>query len=336
MGTVSSGVDKPAPGSGREATTSVAHASKGQNVVSSSGVAAGKPTGAAGETVALILERAGRLAPLDALRYLTPLISVLGALHASNQAHGNLALELLRVTKGDDGALRLQILKGRKSSAPAPDANPKAALAGRMVLYSSPEQIQGATPSELDDMYAVGHLAYTLLVGEPYWADEADRLAFMALCKTILSGTPEAPSVRAMRRKNVRLPQDFDAWFVLITDRKHADRFPDITDAGIALTSVLSNPDLRELSRSVQFKFNFNPNVLDMPAQPPPPLEEPENLRRTALFTVIASVCIAVTVLFLLRWSNAHESAKTNSAPQPGTAPASGSSNADTTAPNRQ
>ncbi len=339
VGTVSSGVDKSAQQTGNEAVASTGDTSNAPSRVSSAPAGIGKPTGAPGETVATILQRAGRLAPLDALRYLTPLISVLGALHGSKQAHGNLALELLRVTKGEDGALRLQILKGRKTPVPAADASPKAALAGRMVAYSSPEQIQGATASEHDDMYAVGHLAYTLLVGEPYWADEMDRLAVMALCKTILGGAPEAPSVRAMRRKNVRLPQDFDAWFVLITDRKHSDRFADITDAGIALTSVLSNPDLRELSRSVQFKFNFNPNVLDMPAQPftppPAPPPEPENLRLTAVFTIVASVCVAIALISFLRWTHHQESVGTNPTAQRTAPSANGSSNIDAPTPNR-
>jgi serine/threonine-protein kinase len=288
---------------------------------------ASKRAGAAsdGETVDGIVQKSGRLSPLEALRYLTPLISVLGSLHATKQAHGALSLDVLRVTQGDDGALRLQLLKGRKTQPMVRDANPKTAVAGRMVLYSSPEQIQGATPSEFDDMYAVGLLAYTLLVGEPYWAEEVDRLGFMALCKTILNGLPEAPSVRATRRKAVRLPQDFDAWFVLVTDRKHPDRFQDITDAGIALTSVLSNPDVRELSRSVQFKFN--PNILDMPAPAPetPAPEvlapaEPENLRFTALFTVVASVSVALAIVLLLRWSNAHESATRQPSPAPSAA----------------
>lgn len=221
----------------------------------------------------------------------------------------------MRVAKGDDGAMRLQLLKGRKSQPTMRDANPKAAVTARMVLYSSPEQIQGAALCEFDDMYAIGLLAYTLLVGEPYWTEEADRLGFMAFCKTILGGFPEAPSKRAMRRKSIRLPGDFDAWFVLVTDRKHPDRFPDITDAGIALTSVLSHPDIRELSRSVQFKFN--PNILDLPAAVPAPPQEtpvvpliavvPDNLRFTALLTIVASMSIAVAVVLLLRWSNAHE-----------------------------
>lgn len=312
--TVSSGVDKPAKSNGSRTTESESRTKNGAEHVAAPAVTDTSP-GNAGETVESILQKSGRLAPLDALRYLTPLISVLGTLHSSQQAHGNLSPDVMRVTKGEDGAMRLQLLKGRKAQPTMREANPKAAVTARMVLYSSSEQIQGATPSEFDDMYAIGLLAYTLLVGEPYWIEEADRLGFMAFCKTILGGFPEAPSKRAMRRKSIRLPGDFDAWFVLVTDRKHPDRFPDITDAGIALTSVLSHPDIRELSRSVQFKFN--PNLLDLPAAlPAPPQEtpvappvspEPDNLRFTALLTIIASMSIAVAVVLLLRWSNAHE-----------------------------
>lgn len=253
-----------------------------------------------------VLRNAGRLSPRDALRYLTPLISVLEGLHTSGRSHGSLSLDLLRVTKGDDGAPRLRLLKGRTRKLTLQDASPKAALAGRMLLYSSPEQIQGAEACEFDDMYALGHMAYTLLVGEPYWIEEVDRLGFMALCNAIIGGVPEAPSVRAMRRKSIRLPHDFDAWFVLITTRKHPDHFRDITDAGIALTSVLSNPDIRELSRSVQFKFN--PNILESPSSAVP--APPENLRFTAVFTIVASISLAIAIVMLLRWTNAQESPK--------------------------
>lgn len=306
--TVSNGVDIPVAKDAQKPAAGT-DAKRGANLVTTPGMA----SGATVETLDSVLLKAGRLAPLDALRYLTPLMSVLGTLHAGHQAHGNLSLETLRVTKDAAGAMRLQILKTRRPLPTMRDANPKAALSARMVVYSSPEQIQGATPSEFDDMYAVGLLAYTLLVGEPYWAEELDSQAFMAFCKTILGGFPEAPSKRAMRRKSVRLPGDFDAWFVLVTDRKHPERFPDITDASIALTSVLSNPDIRELSRSVQFRFN--PNILDMPAAPPEPVAEtapipvpePENLRFTALFTIVASISVALAIVLLLRWSNAHE-----------------------------
>lgn len=303
--TVSKGVDKPAAPTGQDSASSAAPADAGSGIAPF--------TGMAPETLESLLQKAGRLSPLEALRYLTPLISVLGELHGAQQAHGALALDLVRVTKGADEALRLQLLKPRKSPPISRDTGPKTAVAGKMVLYSSPEQIQGSTPNEFDDMYAVGHMAYTLLVGEPYWADEADRLGFMAFCKTILAGLPEAPSVRAMRRKNIRLPHDFDAWFVLITDRKHSDHFPDITDAGIALTSVMSNPNIRELSRSVQFKFH--PGILDMPTAPQAPPAEPENLRFTAAFTIVASVCVALVIVLLLRWNNANEPSR-NTAPR--------------------
>lgn len=268
------------------------------------------------ETLETIVTKAGRLSPAEALRYLKPLVSILGDLHATHQAHGSLTPELVRVFKGNDGTLRLQILKSRISATPGPDANPKASLTGSMVLYSSPAQIQGSSPADTDDMYSIAHIAYMTLVGEPYWAEEVDKLGFMTFCKAIMGGLPEAPSVRAMRRKRIRLPQDFDAWFVLSTDRQHPDRFPDITDSGLALTSVLSNPDLRELSRSVQFKFN--PNILDMPAQPleaPPPA--PENLRLTAIFTIIVSLAFSIAIVLVLRWSIAKEHVAPSPSSQP-------------------
>ncbi len=307
---MSNGVDNSSTPPSPKAEGSGQSSSSGPGIVSTPNVVTNTALGIH-ETLETIVQKAGHLSPLEALRYLKPLISVLGDLHATHQAHGNLSPALVRVFKGDDGALRLQLLKSRSSHPPPADANAKASLTGRMVLYSSPAQIQGTQPAEADDTYSVAHIAYMALVGEPYWVEEADKLGFMIFCKAIMGGLPEAPSVRAMRRKRIRLPQDFDAWFVLSTDLQHPDRFPDITDSGLALMSVLSNPDLRELSRSVQFKFN--PNILDMPAQPaespPAPPAPQENLRLTAAFAIIASLAFGIAIILVLRWSIAKEQA---------------------------
>ena len=74
-------------------------------------------------------------------------------------------------------------------------------------IYMAPEQIRGeGTIGPRADVYALGHIAYTLLVGEAYWREEARRAGSMfAFFSRVVEGLPEAPSVRAARTRGVAL-----------------------------------------------------------------------------------------------------------------------------------
>ena len=92
------------------------------------------------------------------------------------------------------------------------------------------------------DRYALGMIAYTLLVGQPYWAEEARRganvFAFAVLAAT---GVKEAASARALR-VGARLPPAFDAWFATATAVDPTRRFPSAIVAVGALAEVLGVP----------------------------------------------------------------------------------------------
>jgi serine/threonine-protein kinase len=67
-------------------------------------------------------------------------------------------------------------------------------------------------------------LAYTILVGEPYWCEEASRSGtLVAFAMVVSRGPVESPVERAAQR-GVRLPAAFNDWFRRVTSSNESDR----------------------------------------------------------------------------------------------------------------
>jgi serine/threonine-protein kinase len=78
----------------------------------------------------------------------------------------------------------------------------------------SPEQIKGeGRIGTKADLHALGHVAFTMLVGVPYWAPERREVGgLIPFLMRVLRGNPEPASARAARL-GAALPATFDAWF---------------------------------------------------------------------------------------------------------------------------
>src|SRR4029079_7972862 len=91
--------------------------------------------------------------------------------------------------------------------------------------YMAPEQLEGGVPvGPRADLYALAHVAFTLLAGATYWSDEA-RAGLLPLFAKVLAGAREPATARAGRH-GVTLPEAFDAWFAKATAVDPAQRFP--------------------------------------------------------------------------------------------------------------
>ena len=78
-------------------------------------------------------------------------------------------------------------------------------------FYMAPEQFRGQRVSPATDIHALGMMAYTLLVGEAYWAGEKkEDYNLVPFAPSAASGPVEPASQRA-KRKGVVLPSTFDA-----------------------------------------------------------------------------------------------------------------------------
>lgn len=197
-----------------------------------------------GEELGALLKRSGPLSPELCVLYLWQVAVALDKTHAAGVVHRDLKPANLFVTHRDDGSPCLKILDfgiARKVSPTQTTTVPR--LLGTPV-YMAPEQIRGEKKiGPAADVHALGHTAYTLLVGEPYWKEEMSEYEMLvSFIMVILDGMKEKPTARAKRRQNQDLPQTFDAWMAKAVALKPEDRFESATSAIAALAQALSQP----------------------------------------------------------------------------------------------
>jgi eukaryotic-like serine/threonine-protein kinase len=194
-----------------------------------------------GEELGKRLKRVGRFSPEETLVYLQQTALALDKTHQASIIHRDLKPANLFLTQRDDGSPRIKVLDFGIAKLIA-DSNTRGAGTGTVgtPLYMSPEQFRGATRlSPAVDIYALGVITYTFLVGHEYWsqeAEEADSNIFAFAAKAA-NGPQEPPCARALRR-GVQLPPSFDAWFARAIALNPTDRFATATMATSALAEV--------------------------------------------------------------------------------------------------
>lgn len=197
-----------------------------------------------GEDLSRKLARGVRFSADEVLTILKQVAIALDKTHKASIVHRDLKPENLFLTERDDGSPRIKILDfGVAKIVADSTTNAHATQSLGTPLYMAPEQFQqrGAVTGATD-IFALGLIAYTLLVGVPYWQDEIDAgtnaYVFVGIA---LHGLPEPPSVRAGRR-GVTLPAGFDAWCAKATAMAPGDRFASASDAIRALSDVCGAP----------------------------------------------------------------------------------------------
>jgi serine/threonine-protein kinase len=193
-----------------------------------------------GEELGKRLQRLGRLTPADVVAYLRQVGSALDKTHAAGIVHRDLKPENLFLTLRDDGSPRLKILDfGISKIVKEGTARANATQTLGTPLYMAPEQIAAMPVSPATDLYSLALIAYTLLVGVPYWQDEADRADnVLAFAMLTCNGPSEGAAARAARR-GVTLGAAFDAWFRRATAREPSQRFARASELVLALAEAL-------------------------------------------------------------------------------------------------
>ncbi len=127
-----------------------------------------------GEELGSLLKRRGALPSEEVIALLSQAALALDRTHAAGIVHRDLKPDNLFLTTRDDGAPRLKILDFGVAKVVADDAlSIQQTAAIGTPLYMSPEQFQGdGKIGPRADIYALGHIAYALLTGRPYWYDE--------------------------------------------------------------------------------------------------------------------------------------------------------------------
>jgi len=193
-----------------------------------------------GQDLGQRLKKVGRFAPEEALRYLRQTATALDKTHRANIVHRDLKPDNLFLCEDDEGPPQIKVLDfgiAKFVAEGGTQANATRSLG--TPLYMAPEQFRhGAAVTPATDIFSLGMMAYTLLVGVSYWAEENAKdgniYSFVGLA---LHGPQEAASARAARR-DVELPAAFDDWFRNATAEKPEQRFSSASAAIDALANA--------------------------------------------------------------------------------------------------
>ncbi len=165
-----------------------------------------------GEELGQRLVRLGRLPPEEVVIYLRQLAIALDKTHQASIVHRDLKPENLFLTSNEEGLPRIKILDfgiAKLVAENATHANATRSLG--TPLYMAPEQFLTRPITGAADIYALGLLTYTFLVGAPYWEAEARaESGIVAFGMIAVHGPREPASVRAARR-GAKLSMAFDA-----------------------------------------------------------------------------------------------------------------------------
>lgn len=192
-----------------------------------------------GADLAHHLENKGSMCPEEVVTYLWQAAMALQKTHAANIVHRDLKPENLFLTKRDDGSPRIKILDFGISKVMESSTQGNSTKTLGTPLYMAPEQFKGNV-SPATDIYALGMIAFTLLVGQSYWTPLGDEDGSVwALAGRIMTGIPDAATARAMKLSHTIDP-GFDEWFAKAVELDPKSRFPTAMDAIGALAKVFS------------------------------------------------------------------------------------------------
>jgi serine/threonine-protein kinase len=200
----------------------------------------------AGRDLAAELDESGSLEPAVVVAYLTQVARALDRAHQAQIVHRDLKPANVFIAERDDGSKQALVLDfGIAKLVDRVSTRATEAILGSP-LYLAPEQVRYKKErvTERADVYALGQLAYTSLVGEAYYAPEDEASdGVMGLLMEMAVGETQPASERARERRSVELPAAFDPWFARATARDPADRFRSASEAVSALARVFDLPE---------------------------------------------------------------------------------------------
>jgi serine/threonine-protein kinase len=197
-----------------------------------------------GEEIGKILKRYGRFSPNEVVTYLYQTALALDKTHRAMIVHRDLKPENLFLTRRETGAPQIKVLDfGIAKVMAESGTNANATRSLGTPLYMAPEQFQqGQKLSPATDLYALGMMAYTLLVGKAYWIEEARSIEnVFAFVAAIMNGPQERATERA-RRAGVALPPIFDEWFATATALRPDHRFASAAALVAGLSEAMGVP----------------------------------------------------------------------------------------------
>lgn len=192
-----------------------------------------------GEDLEQRIRRQGRLTKDEVLLYLEQVAVALEHLHDEQIIHRDIKPSNVFITKRNDGTPLVKLLDLGVAKFMA-DATGDGTAAIGTPLYMAPEQVRGARDVDARaDLYALAHLAYALLVGEPYYREERTASgSLFAFLGRISEGQSEPAHTRASRL-GVTLPAAFSRWMAKSAAVEPSLRFDSAVEQIASLKDVL-------------------------------------------------------------------------------------------------
>jgi eukaryotic-like serine/threonine-protein kinase len=194
----------------------------------------------------------------EAITLLSQVAAVLDKTHEAGIVHRDLKPENLFLTYRDDGTPRIKVLDFGIAKVLADQRSPATLTTTGLgtPLYMAPEQIAPDAPvTGSADRYALAHVAYALLVGSPYFTEEAQAGLYTLIART--GEGPRDPATRRSARSGKVLPPAFDAWFARAAALRAEERFSSARAMIDALADVLGEP--RPEIRAVPHRLEDRP-----------------------------------------------------------------------------
>ncbi len=198
-----------------------------------------------GEELGKHVKRMGPLPKEDVVRYVYETSLALEKTHRARIVHRDLKPDNLFLCEREHGPPRVKVLDfGIAKIVKDSETKANATRSLGTPLYMAPEQFQlRRAVTSATDIFALGMIAFTLLVGKPYWHAESSMAdEVWAFAMHVATGPKESAVRRAWELFGVELPRAFDAWFFRITAPDPAARFSSAREAAITLAEALGVP----------------------------------------------------------------------------------------------
>jgi hypothetical protein len=220
-----------------------------------------------GESVYRLLKMAGRFDITRSLHVLGQLAYAVHHAHSRGVVHRDLKPDNL-ILVGDDETLK--VLDFGVAKIVASDHQDSMALSSTNLIwgsprYMSPERVRGIGNDPRSDLYAIGVMAYELVVGLPPFMGSPDEV--------IRAHLKQAPTPPSEARSSMDVPAELDAIVMKLMAKKADDRFQTAADLFAALNKVPGYPSPKNETRRRFVPVPRRPSgTLDAvaPSSPPP------------------------------------------------------------------
>jgi serine/threonine protein kinase len=195
-----------------------------------------------GDDLSQVVAQRGPLGVPEVLVIFEQLCHAVGAAHRAGIVHRDLKPENIFLARsrraGGEFTVKVldfgiaKIVAEAKTSRTAPVGSP---------MWMAPEQTDGSKITPATDVWALGLIAFNLLVGRFFWtAANSDDTTVPQLLREILFEVLPAASARVKElQAGLTLPAGFDEWFAHSVARDPSDRFPNADQSLNQLRTVL-------------------------------------------------------------------------------------------------